>query len=525
MGVDENSFFREATKRVCGNLDIETALFRSLRYLERFMPVSQLYLDLYDPDEGTALTLATATHDWVKRPNKTYHLPEEARRIVGNGIREHQGVRIYDRLQFDPQTRVKLDLPQEVDCSFMSLPLRTEEGKVGLLTLQAVGKDRYREHHAHLLSLLYDPFAIAFSNVLRYEELLKLKDTLADDKQYLSQELLHLSGGDVVGREHGLRSVMELVRQVAPLDSPVLLLGETGVGKDVLASVIHHSSSHREGPFIKVNCGGFPEGLIDTELFGHEKGAFTGAAAQRRGRFERAHQGTIFLDEIAELPPQAQVRLLRVVQHKEIERVGGSTPFEVDVRIISATNRNLEEMVGSGQFRTDLWFRLNVFPILIPPLRQRKEDIPLLVKYFVEKKSRDLKLGTIPEVAPEAMGRLKAYHWSGNVRELENLVERELIQSRRRVQSDALTFENLPSRSHEDAPWPRLGQGDHVLPLDEAMTKYIERVLELTKGRIYGPGGAAERLRINPSTLRNRMKKLGISRGRGKKSLASGQAG
>ena len=213
---------------------------------------------------------------------------------------------------------------------------------------------------------------------------------LADDNRYLYDELRSVSGDEIIGSDFGLKTVMEMVRQVAPLDSPVLLLGETGTGKEVIANAIHYSSPRKDGPFIKVNCGAIPETLLDSELFGHEKGAFTGAISQKRGRFERADKGTIFLDEIGELPLQAQVRLLSVLQTREIERVGGTSPIPVDIRIISATHRDLEEMIASRRFREDLWFRLNVFPITIPPLRQRREDIPALLHHLMERKSREL---------------------------------------------------------------------------------------------------------------------------------------
>jgi transcriptional regulator with PAS, ATPase and Fis domain len=299
---------------------------------------------------------------------------------------------------------------------------------------------------------------------------------------------------------------MEMSRLVAGQDSPVLLLGETGVGKELVANFIHQHSSRKDGPFIRVNSGAIPDTLIDSELFGHEKGAFTGAAGRKIGRFERAHRGTIFLDEIAELPLHAQVRLLRVLQNKIIERVGGVESISVDIRIIAATNRDLEEMVAGGKFREDLWFRLNVFPIKIPPLRARRSDIPALVDHFIEHKSRELKYRKQPTLAPDAITRLKNYSWPGNVRELENVVERELILNK----NGPLSFQNIAQAPAEDALPPMAPSDREVLTLDEAMSRHIKHVLTLTKGRIHGPGGAAEILRINPSTLRNRMKKLGV---------------
>jgi transcriptional regulator with GAF, ATPase, and Fis domain len=293
----------------------------------------------------------------------------------------------------------------------------------------------------------------------------------------------------------------------------VLLLGETGAGKDVIANAIHYSSPRRDAPFITVNCGAIPETLMDSELFGHEKGAFTGALTQKRGRFERANKGTIFLDEIGELPLQAQVRMLRVVQKKEIERVGGSRPIQVDVRIIAATHRNLEEMIKSGHFREDLWFRLNVFPVMIPPLRQRKEDIPALVNHFIERKSNELKLSTSPKVAIGAIDRLTSYRWPGNVRELENVIERALILNK----DGPLRFDQFVAAQQEEKPPALSGHENEPINLDEVIFRHIHRVLQMTNGKVHGEGGAAELMGINPSTLRNRMNKLGIPFGRNAK--------
>jgi len=348
---------------------------------------------------------------------------------------------------------------------------------------------------------------------LQHQEVSRLKDMLADDNRYLYQELRSAAGDEVIGSDFGLRSVMEMVKQVAPIDSPVLLLGETGTGKEVIANAIHYSSPRRDGPFIKVNCGAIPETLLDSELFGHEKGAFTGAISQKRGRFERANKGTIFLDEIGELPAQAQVRLLRVLQTKEIERVGGTTYIPVDVRIISATNRNLQEMIASGRFREDLWFRLNVFPIMIPPLRQRREDIPSLLHHLIDRKSKELRLAKRPVLPTGAIDRLRAYDWPGNVRELENLIERALIQSRG---GGMLSFETLLT---PQVPGGREVTGDAgrnrtVLSLDEINAQHIRQALEMAGGKINGPGGAAQILGLNPNTLRSRMNKLGIPFGR-----------
>jgi len=379
----------------------------------------------------------------------------------------------------------------------------------------------HREHLEELVRERTEELRKAHDELeLRHQEVIRLKDMLADDNRYLFNELRSVSGDEIIGSDFGLKTVMEMVQQVARLSSPVLLLGETGTGKDVIANSIHYSSPRKDGPFIKVNCGAIPETLLDSELFGHEKGAFTGAISQKRGRFERADKGTIFLDEIGELPAQAQVRLLRVLQEKEIERVGGTNSIRVDIRVISATNRNLQEMVASGRFREDLWFRLNVFPIMIPPLRQRREDIPALVHHLIDRISRELKLTERPMLAAGAMERLKAYDWPGNVRELQNVIERALIQNR----GGMLSFETL---STPPFPLGRVmardsGRNRSVLSLDEINAQHIRQALEVADGKINGPGGAAQILGLHPNTLRSRMNKLKIPYGRKSRQHSSG---
>jgi transcriptional regulator with GAF, ATPase, and Fis domain len=334
-----------------------------------------------------------------------------------------------------------------------------------------------------------------------------------EDKRFLQRELHRLSGDRIIGADFGLRDVMEKADIAASVESPVLLLGETGVGKDIIANYIHYASSRYKESFITVNCGAIPDALIDSELFGHEKGAFTGALSQKRGRFERAHQGTIFLDEIGELPLPAQVRLLRVLQSKEIERVGGVKTIPLDIRIVAATHRNLEEMVKEKMFREDLWFRLNVFPLLIPPLRRRVEDIPALAQHFIERKKKELNLSSTPDLATGAIDTLMAYDWPGNVRELENVIERAMILHR----GDPLRFDDLGLTATESIDTAVGASREEPLELDALVRGHIQRVLKLTGGKIHGPGGAGDLLKVNPDTLRYRMKKLGIPFGRKKK--------
>jgi transcriptional regulator with GAF, ATPase, and Fis domain len=508
MGFDENEFFRHMTLRICGSLDLETALQRSFEFLKNVLPLDMMSLHFYDPNLGTLHTTNQITSSGSRAADIVTPLDKAGRAsFTGPGV---PNVRIVSNPASDPVIRklaVTLRLPKESSALVMRLVI--ENRRLGSLLLTAAGDGRYTAEHARLFSLLNEPFAVAVANALTHEEVIRLKDMMSDDNRYLRQELLSMSADQIVGSDFGLRHAMEMVRKVAPQESPVLLLGETGVGKGVLAGAIHHLSARSKGPFITVDSGAIPDTLIDSELFGHEKGAFTGAVEQKRGRFERANGGTIFLDEIGELPLQAQVRMLRVLQEKVIERVGGSKPIPVDIRIIAATHRNLDEMVRSGRFREDLLFRINVFPIMIPPLRKRKEDIPSLVYYFINKKARELKLPGLPELSPGAVNRLTEYDWPGNVRELENVIEREMILNSK----GPLNFINISGRE-TSASHPASGTGADSLTLDEISIRHITRALEKTAGKIHGANGAAGLLGINPSTLRSRMKKLGISSGR-----------
>jgi transcriptional regulator with GAF, ATPase, and Fis domain len=522
MSVGENVFFRQATLRICSSLDIDTALKRCFEYIRAFIPVIRMALHVLDADLNVLRFVASVGANLPQGSEQVLPLPEKGRNERAALLNNGEVIRIMnqpDPKLGSPEIQERLGLKPNI--SAMSMALKLEGNRIGDLVLIADGLNQYTDEHARLLLLLHEPFAIAMSNALKHMEVIRFKDMLADDNRYLFDELRSVLGDEIIGSDFGLKAVMKMVQQVGPLDSPVLLLGETGTGKEVIANAIHYSSPRKDGPFIKVNCGAIPETLLDSELFGHEKGAFTGAISQRRGRFERADKGTIFLDEIGELPSQAQVRLLHVLQKKEIERVGGTSSIPVDIRIISATHRNLEEMIASGQFREDLWFRLNVFPITIPPLRQRREDIPALVHHFIDRKSIELKLTERPVLAPGAIDRLIAYDWPGNVREVENMIERALIQHRGGV----LSFETLLPLAVsggrevvEDA-----GRNRALRSLDEMTAQHIRRALKAAGGKINGPGGAGQILGLHPNTLRKRMNKLGIPFGRRSWHPSSGQ--
>jgi len=320
--------------------------------------------------------------------------------------------------------------------------------------------------------------------------------------QYLMEEI-RSDRDAMVGDSPALRHVLEQIAQVSTTDSTVLIQGETGTGKELVARAIHERSPRRERPLVKVNCAALPRDLVESELFGHEKGAFTGATQQRRGRFELADGGTLFLDEAGELPLEAQAKLLRVLQEREFDRVGGTRSLRTDVRVIAATNRDLHARVAAGGFRADLYYRLNVFPILVPALRERRDDIPGLVRHFAAKAAR--KLGrTLDGISPAFVERARAYDWPGNIRELENLVERAIIMSNGGVLDAVELFSQAPPSEKA----PSVAASDATL--EEMERAHIRRVLERTRWVIEGERGAARILGLNPSTLRGRLRKLGI---------------
>ncbi len=513
--MDENEFFHQATLRIFSSLNIESAMKRCMDYLKEYMPISGIFFALYEPELNLGRILASIWPPHLQKPDNPIFMPREFWHWMKEKWAKDPGVTVVNDLDEEevPVQQV-LSMIWPAELSYIMMDLELEKKRLGSLGLFTEGKNRYAESHANLISLLHEPFAIAISNILQHQEILRLKEMVSDDNRYLHQQMLEMTGDTVIGADFGLREVTEAVRQVASLNSPVLLMGETGVGKEVFANAIHYSSPRKDRPFIKVNCGAIPENLIDSELFGHEKGAFTGAISRKRGRFERAHTGTIFLDEIGDLPLAAQARLLRVLQQHEIERVGGTESIPVDVRIITATHRNLEEMVRSGRFREDLWFRINVFPIMIPPLRRRTEDIPALVSHFIERKSRELKIRSLPSLDRGFLDRLRAYHWPGNVRELENLVERALIQNQIAGGESPLRLNGLPTSFPTDRSEVHWEDRRDMLPLDQAMKNHIHRALARTGGKVEGKDGAAHILGLHPSTLRGRMKRLRIPYGR-----------
>jgi hydrogenase-4 transcriptional activator len=425
----------------------------------------------------------------------------------------------------DPTPLSRALIPADLRGCAIAGPLRVEGKAVGVVLLFAAWPRRLDRDHLELAERVLEPLSVAFENDYRLHELARMREALEADRQALLSRLeRHDISDTVVGASTGLRSVMQRVEQVARTDAPVLILGETGSGKEVIARAIHAGSRRAAGPVVRINCGAIPAELIDSELFGHERGSFTGAVGTRKGWFERADGGTLFLDEIGELPMAAQVRLLRVLQDGSLERVGGHHAITVDVRIVAATHRHLESMVAEGRFREDLWYRISVFPIRLPPLRERQQDIASLAAHFARRAGQRLG-GAALAPSEHDIDLLRAYSWPGNVRELAAVLERAAIlgDGRRLEVAKALgTAEPnaLPGRSpgslpppvvnSSTAPAPASSNGKGIAPLDQAMAAHIERALEATQGRIEGPFGAAKLLGINPHTLRARMRKLGV---------------
>jgi formate hydrogenlyase transcriptional activator len=380
------------------------------------------------------------------------------------------------------------------------LPLIGRNRPLGVLALSRFAVGGFTSDEINFLQQVARQIAIAVENALTYGEVADLKEKLAQEKLYLEDEIRGEFDFDgIVGQSSGLRNVLHMVETVASSDSTVFLLGETGTGKELIARAIHDRSRRKARTFVKMNCAAIPTGLLESELFGHERGAFTGAVSQRLGRLELADRGTLFLDEVGDIPLELQPKLLRALQEREFERLGSTHTKKVDIRLIAATNRNLETMMEDGEFRSDLYYRLNVFPIRIPPLRERPEDIPLLVRYFTQKYARRMEKG-IETIPSDALKKLSQWHWPGNIRELENFVERAVILSRGR--SLEFPLGELKTNS------------ERTTPARVSKTNGREEVLQALKesgGRIGGPNGAAARLGLKRTTLISRMKKLSIT--------------
>src|SRR6266404_5275200 len=411
-----------------------------------------------------------------------------------------------------------------------NIPLANRGRALGILSILRTTEAPFSPGDVDFLTRASGQIAIAIENALAYHEISQLKDKLAQEKLYLEEEIRsEMNFENIIGNSPALKNVLELVETVAPSDSTVLLLGETGTGKELIARAIHDRSRRKDRTFVKLNCAAIPTGLLESELFGHEKGAFTGAIIQKVGRMELADQGTLFLDEVGDIPIEIQPKLLRALQEREFERLGGIHTRRVNIRLVAATKRDLEKMIAAREFRSDLYYRLHVFPIRIPPLRERKEDIPQLVSYFVQKFAKQMQK-KIEAISPAVMKGLTAWDWPGNIRELENFIERAVILTRGRS-LEAPLGELRRLDTEESAPAERGSAQEDIARIvketlhalngnksasDERAERQREEILRAlaeSKGRVGGANGAAARMGINRTTLLSRMKRFGINPG------------
>jgi formate hydrogenlyase transcriptional activator len=387
--------------------------------------------------------------------------------------------------------------------SYCWLPLTTARRRFGALVFTSKLPSSYDAADLPFLQLVANQVAVAVENAFAFEEIEALSEKLQQEKVYLEEEVRTEQFGDIVGESSALSAVLKKVETVAATGSTVLVCGETGTGKELIARALHDLSPRKGRTFVKLNCAAIPTGLLESELFGHEKGAFTGAIAQKTGRFELANEGTLFLDEVGDIPLELQPKLLRVLQEQEFERLGSTKTVRVDVRLVAATNRDLGQMVAEGRFRSDLYYRLNVFPIVVPPLRERADDIPRLVRHFTQRFARRMgrRIESIPMATMDALAR---YPWPGNVRELQNVIERAVILSPGKCLQ--VPIGDLPSETQSLEPTAE------SVTLADAEREHILSALNETGWVIGGPKGAATRLGMKRSTLQHKMKRLGISR-------------
>ena len=503
------TFLLDIWREACRHIEIEQSVATIAPIVARRIPIDRLEVISFDWGRNMAPGRAIGVADGPRsQPSPTRLLQAGHCRSLKAWIRRREV--IHHTPGDEPHKLLALLTGGQLAYSWLAGPLSSEHGAAGALLLRLHPPEAYEPRRAEMVEILLEPFSAALENDRRLHELQSLREAAEAEKRSALSRLGREKLVDtIVGGDTGLRAVMERVNLVARADIPVLIVGETGSGKEVIARAIHDHSSRAGGPFIRVNCGAIPPDLIDSELFGHEEGAFTGATSLRRGWFERADQGTLLLDEIGELPRPAQVRLLRVLQEGAFERVGGEHTVHVSVRIVAATHRDLPAMVRAEQFREDLWYRIAGLPILLPPLRERKEDIAALAHHFARRAAR--RFGLRPQSpTPDDLALLTAYDWPGNIRELASVIDRAAIlgDGRRLEVGKALGGAAGAPASTTSATAPGAHAG--LLTLDQAMRRHVEAALTTTRGRIEGHGGAARLLDVNPHTLRARMRKLGI---------------
>jgi len=514
----ENDRYRlllELNNAIVSNLALRDLFFAVSKSLQSVIHHDLAQLSLYDAPSNSFTFYAI---DSGERQSKGF-LTEGKRVNLDDSptmkyiIREQKTWRS-DRMDQNPPAS-KLASAEGL-ISGCSVPLISRKKTIGVLSVGSFREAAFTDDDVELLLQIGGQVAISVENALAYKQIEELKNTLAKEKLYLEEEIRSEYFDEIVGESKPLQHVLEQLQTVADTDATVLILGETGTGKELIARALHNQSRRKTKTFIKLNCSAIPTGLLESELFGHERGAFTGAIAQKIGRLELADKGTLFLDEIGDIPPELQPKLLRALQEMEFERLGSTRTLKVDVRLIAATNRDLPKMVAQREFRSDLYYRLNVFPIAVPPLRERPDDIPRLVRHFVTKYAQRLnrQIDTIPS---EAMQSLQQWHWPGNVRELENFMERAVILSRGNVLNVPISELRIPAvasapAAPKGAPAVARPAESKSRTLEESEREHILKVLAATKWVISGPDGAAAKLGLKRTTLQGKMKKLGIMR-------------
>jgi formate hydrogenlyase transcriptional activator len=498
----EEALLLQLSSVLLANVDIRKMLSAISASLRDVVPHDCATLALHDIATGQLRMQFLDTGSKQKQPTETMISVNNS--PAGFAFRTREPVllqRIAGSL-FDAETVKHLtDMNMQSACW---VPLINREQNLGTISVASRRESAFSDRDVEMLGQIASQIAMAVNNALAFKQIADLRDRLKQEKQYLEDELnLENNFEDIIGESSGLKQVLKSIETVAPTDATVLIQGETGTGKELLARAIHRLSPRHARTFIRLNCAAIPAGLLESELFGHEKGAFTGAIARKMGRLELAHEGTLFLDEVGELPLELQPKLLRALQEKEIERLGGTHTISVNVRLVAATNRDLESLVAEKLFRSDLYYRLKVFPVVAPPLRDRRDDIPMLVRHFVDKHAR--RMGkSIESIAEESMEALVRWKWPGNIRELENFLERAVILNRGttlHVLLAELEIEEEPESAAAADPRLEAAEREHIL-----------RILRDCKGLVGGVGGAASRLGLKRTTLNSKLKKLGIER-------------
>ena len=507
---DHNQLLLEVSTAVTSHLDISDLLGAISACLKKVIPHDVAALALYDP-EGKVLRVHTLNAPWAEHvyAEEGFAMTlEDSPAGQAATTRKPVLIRHLDPAEYaSPIVKKAYDAGMRSSCN---VPLVSHDRLLGVVAVASHLESAFTRAHVELLCNIAGQLAIAVENSLAYRELSALKNKLISEKIYLEEEIqTEYNFEEIIGQSASLKKILQQVATVAPTASAVLLCGETGTGKELIARAIHNFSNRRERTLVKLNCAAIPTGLLESELFGHEKGAFTGAIAQRIGRFELANKGTLLLDEVGEIPLELQPKLLRVLQEHEFERLGSSRTIKTDARLIAATNVDLPQMVSEKKFRSDLYYRLNVFPITIPPLRERVDDIPLLIGYFAQKHALRMNK-RVHRISKDTIDALCSYSWPGNVRELENFMERSVILSSGAELQAPLGELQLSRSPVSETVAMGAAPAPTMLSLEDVERQHIEEILKKTRGVVGGKGGAAEILGLPTSTLRNRMKKLGI---------------